>query len=103
MTLAVDVTAGDWTIGFMGFAWHTHGDILDAWGYEGTPEARTRAFVDDVLQSHRVIAVVRIDGKVSDLFVLHDVVERPLSTYFDEYAAPDETMEFRYWNGHAAE
>ena len=20
---------GDWTVGFDGFAWHTHGDILD--------------------------------------------------------------------------
>src|SRR5438874_1787727 len=68
LILLVDSTAGDWGVGFDGYAWHTHGDVLNAWGYDGTPEARTRAFVDDIMQSRRVIVVVRVDGKVSDIF-----------------------------------
>lgn len=99
MVLLVDLTAGDWTIGFDGFAWHTHGDILDAWGYDGSPEACTRAFVHDILQSRRVIAVVRTDGKVSDIIVPDDLVDRPLAKSFGRYAPPNEVTEFRYWNG----
>lgn len=102
MVLLVDRTHGDWTIGFDGFAWHTHGDILDAWGYDGSPEARTRAFVDDILQSRRVIAVVRTDGRVSDVIVPDDLVERPLMNSFGRYAPPNEVTEFRYWNGQPA-
>ena len=64
MELIVDLTDGDWTVGFEGYPWHTHGDILDAWGYEGPPEKKVRAFVTDVLDSKRVIVVTRIDGKV---------------------------------------
>jgi hypothetical protein len=102
MALLVDSTAGDWTIGFDGYAWHTHGDILNAWGYEGSPEARTHAFVEDILQSRRVIAIVRTDGKVSDIIVPDDLVDRPLSESFAKYAPPNETTEFRYWNGQPA-
>ena len=102
MILLVDSTDGDWTIGFEGFAWHTHGDILDAWGYDGSPEARTRAFVDDILQSRRAIAVVHMDGKVSDVVVPDDLVERPLMKSFGRYAATNEVTEFRYWNGRPA-
>src|SRR4051812_11842874 len=102
MVLLVDLTGGDWTIGFDGFAWHTHGDILDAWGYEGAPEARMRAFVDDIVQSRRVIALVRIDGNVREIRVPADLADRPLSKSFGKYAAPNETAEFRYWNGQPA-
>jgi hypothetical protein len=100
LVLLVDLTAGDWTIGFQGYAWHTHGGILEWSGYDGTPEARTRAFVDDVIQSRRVIVVVRTDGKVSDVIVPDDLVD--LSKSFAKYAAPNEATEFRYWNGRPA-
>lgn len=100
--LAVDSTAGDWTIGFEGYAWHTHGDILSAWGYQGSPGARTRAFVDDILESRRVIAIVRTDGKVTDISVPDDLMDRPLSGHFARYAPSNETIELRYWNGQAA-
>lgn len=102
MVLLVDSTADDWTIGFDGYSCQTHGDILNAWGYEGTPEARARNFVDDILQSRRVIAVIRMDGKVSDIVVPDDLVDRPLSKSFGKYAPPSETTEFRYWNGQPA-
>src|SRR5438046_2688698 len=99
MVLLVHLTGGDWTIGFDGYAWHTHGDILNAWGYHGTPEARTRAFVDDILQSRRVIAVIRTDGMVSSIIIPDDYVDRPLSESFLKYAPANETTEFRFWNG----
>ena len=102
MVLLVDSTAGDWTIGFDGYAWHTHGDILNAWGYEGTPEARTRALVDDIIQSRRVIALVRTGDRVSDIIVPDDLVDRPLSKHFAKYARPNETTEFRFWDGQPA-
>jgi hypothetical protein len=102
MTLFVDLTASDWTVGFDGYVWHTHGDILDAWGYDGAPEARTRAFVDDITKSRRVIVVVRTDGKVSDISVPDGLVDRPLSKSFAMYAPANETAEFRYWNGQSA-
>lgn len=103
MELLVDSTGGAWTIGFDGYPWHTHEDILNAWGYGGPPEARARAFVDDILRSRRVIAVVRINGKVSDIIVPDDLVDRPLSKSFGKYAPPNETTELRYWNGQPAE
>jgi len=99
LVLLVDVTDGDWTIGFDGCPWHTHGDILDAWGYDGSPESRARRFVDDILQSRRVIAVIRMDGRVTDIVVPDDLMHRPLSKHFGKYAPLNETMEFRYWNG----
>jgi len=100
MVLTVDLTDGDWTIGFEKYGWHTHGDILHAWGYSGSPEERVRAFVDDVLQSKRVIAIVEVDAKVTDLIIPDDYVDRPLSDNFlGKYAAPNETARFRYWNG----
>ena len=102
MVLLVDLTGGDWTVGFDGSAWHTHGDILNAWGYDGTPEACTRAFVDEIVQSRRVIAVVRTEGEVSDVTVPDDFTDRPLSKSFAEYTPPNETVEFRYWNGQPA-
>ena len=52
MVLLVDSTAGDWTIGFDGYPWHTHGDILDAWGYEGSPEGHNACFLSMTLFSH---------------------------------------------------
>ncbi len=102
MELVVTVEDGDWTIGFEGCPWHTHGDILSAWGYEGPPEAATRAFAGDIIGSRREIIVYRIDGKVRDIAVPGDCDERPLDKNFAKYAFPGETMEVRYWNGEPA-
>jgi len=102
MELLVYSTAGDLTISFSGYNWHTHGNILNAWGYEGSPEASTRAFVEDILQSRRGIAVVRLDGKVSEIIVPDDLLDRPLCESFAKYTQPNEMTEFRYWNGQPA-
>jgi hypothetical protein len=95
LTLAVDhAEDGDWTVGFLEFAWHTHGDILEWSGYPGTPAERVRAFVDDVIASRRVIVVSRVDGTVRNAYVTDD------PTYDDlKYAEPNETVEKRLWDG----
>ncbi|HYE19339.1 MAG TPA: hypothetical protein VEA69_12895 [Tepidisphaeraceae bacterium] len=102
LTLLVDVTDGDWTIGFEGGDWHTHGDLLDAWGCDGPPDAATRRFVDDILASRREICVYLVNGRVADASVpsLHD--DRPLHAAFAKYAAQKETLEVRYWDGRPA-
>ena len=102
MVLIVESSDNDLAIGFEGYTWHTHGDILNAWGYEGSPEKRTRAFIDDIVESRRVIAIVRIDGAISDICIPDDMMERPLSKSFNEYAPPNEKVDFRYWNGQPA-
>lgn len=61
--LIVDVDREDWTVGFDRCAWHTHGDILYAWGYLGSPAEATRKFVDDILESRRQITVWRMAAR----------------------------------------
>jgi hypothetical protein len=102
LRLLVILDNGDWTIGFEGCDWHTHGDILDAWGYEGSPKEATRVFVDDILASRKEICVYRADGKVWNAAVPDLYEERPLQAGFAKFAAPGETMEVRYWDGRPA-
>lgn len=87
---------GDWTIGFAGFAWHTHGDML-IHEYGGTPDTAVRAFVDAVISSQRVIVISRLHGKICNVWVTDDPA-------YDEmkYADPDETIEKRDWSGQPA-
>jgi hypothetical protein len=99
--LIVGRDGDDWMIGFDGYAWHTHGDILHAWGYPGSPEQATRAFVDDVVASRRPIVVWRIGGGIRDLDVpvewevdLHELQEA-----VSKYGAAGETVEVCYWKG----
>lgn len=102
LTLVIDVTDGDWTIGFDGFAWHTHGDILQAWGCDGSPESATRQFVDEILASRLEICVYRSEGKVTDVSIPGQYDDRPLQVVFAKYAPPNETMEVRYWDSRRA-
>ena len=88
---------GDLTVGFQGFAWHTHGDILEWSGYAGTPAERVRGFVDDIVSSRRVIVISRLDGKIRDAWVTNDPNHDEM-----KYAWPNETIEKRFWNGQSA-
>jgi len=94
LQLIVDLADdGDWSVGFDGFAWHTHGDMLK-FDYGGTPESAVRSFVNEVLESRRVIVISHVDGAIHDAWTAGDV---PLDEM--KYAAPNETIELRYWNG----
>jgi hypothetical protein len=102
LKLLVDCTDNDWTIGFEGAPFHTHGDILSAWGYDGSPEQATKAFVTDIIQSRRPIVIWRVDGKVRDFDVPVHLNHEELAADLATYGYPGETVEARYWNGRQA-
>ena len=87
---------GDWSVGFEGFAWHTHGDIL-TYEYGGSPDTAVRSFVDDIISSRRVIVISRIDGRIRLAWVTDDPSNDEM-----KYAFPNETIEKRLWNGRQA-
>lgn len=103
--LIVDVKGEEWTIGFDAYVWHTHGDILHAWGYLGSPAEATRQFVDDIIASRRQIIVRRTNGKIRDLDVPAEPTVDPREVADDirQYAPPGETAEIWYWNGQKTE
>ena len=82
---------GDTAIGFEGFDWHTHTDLLaSSWGLS-EPDA-LRRFVDEVLDDRAIIAVSRARGEVRDVWITDD----PDSDL--RYKTADETIEFRHWS-----
>jgi hypothetical protein len=83
---------GDTTLGFEGYAWHTHADILASLSGLPEPEA-VRRFVNDILDDRSVIAVSRIGAAIRDVWV----TDNPVSEL--KYKPDDERIEFRYWSG----
>ena len=98
ITLVVSREDGDIIIGFDGFAWHTHGDLLAAtFAFAGdtglTPESAAQRFVQDVITNCVIIALSRVGSAIQDAWVTDDCeVER-------RYQQPGEQLEFRYWDG----
>ncbi len=101
LTLIVDVTDGDWTVGFDGFPYHTHGDILAQTEYAGTSEQAMRSFVVDILESRRPIVIWRVYGKIRDLGMPQEFSRAELDADIAKYGFPGETWEARYWDGRA--
>ena len=99
LTLLVDLTGDDWTVGFDGSGWHTHGDILAATEYAGTPEQAARAFVADILESRLPIVISRVNGEIRDMSVRHEFDPVKLDQDIAKYGFPGETWEARYWDG----
>src|SRR4051794_12637609 len=83
---------GDVAIGFDGFSWHTHGDILAALSGLSENEA-IREFVESILGGDQVIVVSRVNGVVRDVWPTND----PGGEY--KYKPADESLEFRRWGG----
>jgi hypothetical protein len=89
---------GDWTIGFDGFPWHTHGSILaDLSGQDEI--AAVERFVADLIGSVSVIALKRVSGAVIDVWITDDPAGAVSNS--KRYGPADETIEFRFWNGTA--
>ena len=83
---------GDISIGFDGWAWHTHGDILAS--LSGLPESEAvRQFVDHIIGDNQIIVVSRVNGEVRDVWPTED-----LKAEF-EYKPTEELLEFRRWSG----
>ena len=98
LTLVVSHEDDDITIGFDGFQWHTHGDVLAATyqlagATDLTPEGATQRFVEDIVSNHAIIAVVKSGKRIRDVWVTDDV-EKEL-----RFEQAEEEIEFRYWNG----
>jgi len=81
----------DVCLGFDGFAWHTHPELLADDGV--SEDVAVRRFVDGLLAGRVVIAVARVGGAVRDVWVTDDV-ESDL-----KHKRDDENIEFRYWDG----
>jgi hypothetical protein len=93
LTLTVEpLKDGDCAIGFRGFGWHTHADILASMWSTNETDA-VRQFVDDVLSDRSLIAVQIIDGKTHDVWITNDPAEDC------KYQQSNEKIRFRYWSG----
>ncbi|WP_316175354.1 MULTISPECIES: hypothetical protein [unclassified Bradyrhizobium] len=91
---------GDWTLGFDGCPTHTHGSILA--GLSGIDEVTAvERYLADLIGNLSVINIIRISGVLSDAWITDDPAEEVLS--WQKYGAPDETVEFRLWNGTAVQ
>ena len=87
---------GDWTIGFDGFPSHTHGSILAELSGQDEVTAVERLLAD-LIGNVSVIALTRISGELTDVWVTDD----PEGALRDcrKYGHAEETIEFRLWNG----
>lgn len=93
LTLAVDALKdGDVAIGFHGYPWHTHADILASINSMVETDA-VRQFVDDVLYDRSLIAVQMFDGRIHDVWITDD------PTKDRKYKQSNEEIQFRYWSG----
>jgi hypothetical protein len=82
---------GDISLGFDGFTWHTHADILAS--LSGLPQdVALRNYVNALLSDRSIIATARVGGEIRDVWVSETA--QP-----DKYKPDNETIEFRYWSG----
>lgn len=80
--------AGELTIGFHGYQWHTHGVVLAE--ISGLPLAQAvDAFVEAILDGTELIAISSIDGIPVDAWVSDDC------RYLRKHLDPGESMSFR--------
>lgn len=88
---------GDVTLGFDGFPWHTHGDILAATTGLSTAEA-VRQFIADLLGAESVVVLWSVDGELRDVWVSDNPSDD--SNYVDALSAGNgESVQSRYWDG----
>ncbi len=84
--------AGDVALGFEGYPWHTHADIL-AEICGTTQKIAVAQFLDELLGSRAVIAIATIAGRIADVWVSDDPAKP------DPHKPDDEAIAFRFWNG----
>jgi hypothetical protein len=87
---------GDWTIGFDGFPWHTHGSILAELSGQNVISAVER-FLGDLTTNVSVIALRRTAGKLTAVWVSDDPRKDLLD--HERHHEVSETVEFRLWDG----
>ena len=66
--------SGDVSIGFDGYGWHTHGDML-ALIYNLPEEEAIRFYVDEIIGDETIIVIARDEGKIRDIWPTDDPSE----------------------------
>ena len=92
LRFVVDYDEKDVSLGFEGFPWHTHADLL-ASEFGISEELAVERFVRDLLSDRSILAVSRIEGTIRDVWIIAD----PQSDLL--YNSDNEVLEFRYWSG----
>ena len=82
----------DLMVGFEGYHWHAHSDMLIPL-YGTTSEEAIRHFRDSILSDKEVIEIRKEGEKVLDIFV------NPNPEQEDIYQPKEETKHLRYWSG----
>jgi hypothetical protein len=83
---------GDVTMGFDGYPWHTHGDMLPG-NVSTSIESRTKSFVDALLDNRAIIAVLKDRNVIKDIWITDDLARAV------RYPIEGESIEFRLWGG----
>ena len=84
-------SSSDIYLGFEGFPWHTHGDLLVQSSESSTVAAHR--FVAMLVEGELTVAVLRVGGTIQNIWITDD----PRSDV--RYSQPDDHIEFRRWNG----
>ena len=95
LTLLVQRDEDDVTIGFEGYPWHTHADIIaDLHGHDD-PESALQNYLDDLFHDRLPIVVWKKAGVLTDALV-PDFPDEPIG---QEHCDSDESFEVRLWSG----
>ena len=85
---------GDVTLGFEGYPWHTHADILA--GSSGLSQAEAvRRSISHLIENRSVIALLSVSGRVVDAWTSDNPVGDARNV------REDESLELCYWGGRA--
>jgi hypothetical protein len=84
--------AGDVTLGFEGFPWHTHADLLVGF-YGENEKAAVAGFLDALLQGALVVRLEYVGGSLRDVAITVDPAKDL------QHAQSDEHFVFRRWDG----
>ena len=90
---------GGLSLGFEGYQWHVHGDMLLAEYEAETEDAAVGYFIHDLFTGARAVIIHKRGGGVVDISVGY----RSDSPFYsdprnDPYSKPDESVEVRRWD-----
>ena len=92
LRLVVWYEGDDSILGFDGYEWHTHGDMLAS--QYGLPEGEAiERFVSDILRGRAVIVISRLGAHIRDIWTTSEPEEEL------NLRENDEQLELRYWDG----
>jgi hypothetical protein len=97
LTLLVQRDDDDITIGFDGYPWHTHADIIADLRRQSDPESALQTYLDDLFHDRLPIVLMKKAGVLTQPFI-PDFPDQPIE---QKYFEPDESFEVRLWSGFA--